>query len=140
SAPEERGDELDPMARGRLHHRILESFFRQLAAERAFPLRGDERESALLDDVADAVFAEWAEHEQRGHPALFAARARRTRRDVHRLVRAEAGGRLGGGEPRHFEEPFTVAVPPPAGATEPALHVKGVIDRIDVDAGTGDAL
>lgn len=137
-APEETGDDLDALSAGRLHHHILERFFRTLVERGRWPLRGVAAETRLLDQVCDQIFAEWQDTERTGHPALFQARARRIRRDVHELVAAEGqaltdprqgvSARL---VPRWFEREFELRVPDPAG--EPPLYLTGKIDRVDLE-------
>src|SRR6185436_19444803 len=89
AAVEEVDDELDPLAAGRLHHRVLERIFRRLADEQRFPLRGDEAERALVTQACDEAVAEWRRTNPIGHPALFEVWARRLRRQIEALVDSE---------------------------------------------------
>jgi superfamily I DNA/RNA helicase len=141
-APEEAGDDLDALSAGRLHHHILERFFRTLVERGRWPLRGVAAETKLLDQVCDQIFDEWQDTERTGHPALFQARTRRIRREVHELVAAEGqalrdprqgvSARL---VPRWFERAFELRVPEPAAAGGAPLYLTGQIDRVDVESG-----
>lgn len=146
---EEGGDDLDPLTSGRLHHRVLEKFFAELRDQGRLPLRGDEAERALLLRVIDEVLVEFDESERTGHPTLFRARLRRLRSDLLQLVAREAQAPIEAGcLPTLLEHPFgplRIAAQDEASAgdrgprTDPpadgALHIAGIIDRIDIGPG-----
>jgi len=132
---EELDDDLDPMSRGKLLHRVLERFYRRLDEEGRLPLRGAPLERAILDDTCDQVIAEWREVGPIGHPGLFAVHERRLRRQVHTLVRAETDAPPAPGcRPARFEQRFgPLAVESPEGGDRVFLH--GTIDRVDLGVG-----
>jgi ATP-dependent helicase/DNAse subunit B len=129
---EEVDEELDPLAAGRLHHRVLERIFRRLADEGGFPLRGDERERALVRESCDQAVAEWRRTNPIGHPALFAVWERRLRRQIEALMERERRDPPSPGcTPSRFEARFgPLSVRAPDGSGEIFLH--GLIDRIDI--------
>jgi ATP-dependent exoDNAse (exonuclease V) beta subunit len=91
---------------------------------------------ALLERACDEVIARWGEDERRGHPALFALRARQVRRDARALVTNEADKRpFAPHLPSYFEREFSFPVPPPDGDPAAPLHLGGKIDRVDMAAG-----
>lgn len=148
AAPIEEGsDDLDPLTSGRLHHRVLERFFTELRDQGRLPLRGDESERSLLLRVIDEVLAEFDESERTGHPTLFRARLRRLRSDLLQLIAREATDPLEPGcLPTLLEHPFgplRIAAEDEAqtestARTDPsdgALHIAGIIDRIDIGPG-----
>lgn len=136
--PEESGDELDALAGGRLHHRVLERFYRQLVARGRLPLGADAEDLALLDETVASVLAEWEAGEARGHPALFAVRGQRVRREVERLLRTEAAERFfAPHRPHLFEHRFEAEVAAEGGGR---LHLRGTIDRVDLDRDGGSAV
>lgn len=146
---EEGGDDLDPLTSGRLHHRVLEKFFAELRDSGRLPLRGDEAERALLLRVIDEVLVEFDESERTGHPTLFRARLRRLRSDLLQLIAREAHTPIEPGcLPTLLEYPFgplriAAQEPQPGSSTgdpmtrssDDALHIAGVIDRIDIGPG-----
>lgn len=143
AAPIEEGsDDLDPLTNGRLHHRVLEKFFVERRDRGALPLCGaaDEREHLLT--VIDQVLLEFDERERTGHPTLFRARLRRLRGDLLRLIAHEAQSPIEPGcYPALLEHPFgplRIAAQndaEPATIGDDALHIAGVIDRIDIGPG-----
>lgn len=149
AAPIEEGsDDLDPLTSGRLHHRVLEKFFVVLRDQGRLPLRGDEFERALLLRIIDEVLVEFDESERTGHPTLFRARLRRLRSDLLQLIEKEAREPI---EPgclptllEHRFGPLRIAAQDEASHAEGAeineqsdgaLHIFGIIDRIDIGPG-----
>jgi hypothetical protein len=157
---EEGGDDLDPLTSGRLHHRVLEKFFAALRDQGRLPLRGDEAERTLLLRVIDEVLVEFDESERTGHPTLFRARLRRLRSDLLQLIAREAQEPIEPGcLPTLLEHPFgplRIAAQDDVGHRERArnseaidgtgdefadgtadraLHIAGIIDRIDIGPG-----
>jgi hypothetical protein len=132
---EEVDDELDPLARGRLHHRVLERLFRRLATEGRLPLTGDPAEAALLATATDEVVEEWKHTRPIGHPGLFAIWERRLRRQLESLLDGERTSPPAAGcVPARFEERFgPLGIAAPDGDGE--LFVHGTIDRIDLGDG-----
>lgn len=143
AAPIEEGsDDLDPLTNGRLHHRVLEKFFVERRDRGALPLRGEAEEREHLLTVIDQVLLEFDERERTGHPTLFRARLRRLRGDLLRLIAQEAQAPLEPGcQPALLEHPFgplRIAAQndaEPATVGDDALHIAGVIDRIDIGPG-----
>lgn len=143
AAPIEEGsDDLDPLTSGRLHHRVLEKFFGERRDRGALPLGGDAEERQHLLAVIDQVLIEFDERERTGHPSLFRARLRRLRSDLLRLLAREAESPLEPGcQPSLLEHPFgplRIAAQNDTGlnpATDDALHIAGIIDRIDIGPG-----
>jgi hypothetical protein len=131
---EETDEEIDPLAFGRLHHRVLERLFRQLRDEGRLPVRADQHELDLAEEVCDDVIAEWRSTQPTGQPALFAVHERRLREQVAALLRAEAAMPPAQGcVPAHFELPFgPLPVSSPGGEEQVFLH--GKIDRVDASA------
>lgn len=145
AAPIEEGsDDLDPLTSGRLHHRVLEKFFAVLRDQGRLPLRGDDVERALLLRIIDEVLVEFDESERTGHPTLFRARLRRLRSDLLQLIEKEAREPI---EPgclptllEHRFGPLRIAAQDEASRAEraesdEALHIFGIIDRIDIGPG-----
>lgn len=145
AAPIEEGsDDLDPLTSGRLHHRVLEKFFAERRDRGALPLRGDADEREHLLSVIDQVLIEFDERERTGHPTLFRARLRRLRSDLLRLIAREAQTPIEPGlQPTLLEHPFgplRIAAQSDAESTaetagDDALHIAGIIDRIDIGPG-----
>ena len=134
----ENGEELDLLATGRLHHEVLEAFYKDRQNENRLPVRADEDDRSALDRVIAKVVAGFAQREHIGHPALLQVRVRRLRADVWRLVHNEATGFPEKDcVPTLFEwnfGPLAIA----SSDEDPhavALHIRGVIDRIDVGPG-----
>lgn len=136
---EEGGDDLDPLTSGRLHHRVLELFFANLRDRGRLPLRGDDEERTLLDEVIAEVLREFDTRERTGHPALFRARMRRLRADLRLLIAREAKVPIAPGcVPTLLEHPFgplRIAARDDVGDGDDALHITGIIDRIDIGPG-----
>ena len=139
---EEGSDDLDPLTNGRLHHRVLEKFFVERRDRGALPLRGEPEEHEHLLKVIDQVLIEFDERERTGHPTLFRARLRRLRSDLLRLIAREAQSPIEPGcQPALLEHPFgplRIAAQGDAGANavgDDALHIAGIIDRIDIGPG-----
>jgi hypothetical protein len=132
--PEETGEEIDHFAFGRLRHQVLERVFRRFDAVGRWPLRADQFELDLVDEVCDDALAEWRQTEPVGHPALFAVKERQLREQVAALVRSEAAAPVAEGcRPARFEQPFgPLAIAAPDGD---AVYLSGKIDRIDVGDG-----
>lgn len=143
----EGGEDLDPLASGRLHHAVLERFFLERRDTGHLPLAGGEDDRAALERALDEEIARFSQQERTGHPALFAVRARRLREDLWRLIEREARGadteqsgpRL---LPALFEHHFgPIEIAAVRGADEPddgmALHIEGIIDRVDIGVGPG---
>jgi hypothetical protein len=123
-------EELDPLAAGRLHHRVLERIFRRLAEEKRFPLRGDAGERALVTAACDEAIAEWRLSNAIGHPRLFDVWARRLRRQIEALIESERKHPPAPGcTPARFEARFG---PLPVKDGDETLHLHGTIDRIDI--------
>ncbi|MCS6915825.1 MAG: PD-(D/E)XK nuclease family protein [Myxococcales bacterium] len=133
----EGGDDLDALARGRLHHKALEAFFKERLAAGRLPLRADAEDRAALDQAIDQVLQDWPLHERTGHRDLFAVHAQRLRDDLWRLVQQEARDPPDRAlVPRLFEHPFgPLAISSPGEQGEMPLHIHGVIDRVDVGPG-----
>jgi hypothetical protein len=128
------------MQKGLLHHQALERFFRRCAAEGRLPLSGVAEERALLEQTTEELLSEWQRGRPTGHAGLFHIHARRLKRQLLALYRAEIDNpRAPGCAPKLFEHAFgPLAIGPPqgeAGAAQPVLYVGGKIDRVDVGLG-----
>ncbi|MFO0574533.1 MAG: PD-(D/E)XK nuclease family protein [Polyangia bacterium] len=141
---QEGGEDLDPLASGRLHHAVLERFFLERRKSARLPLRGDDDDRAAFSQALDQELGRFAQQERTGHPALFAVRARRLREDLWRLIEREAREPIEEGLlPALFEHRFgpleIAAVRGSPGEAEDgmALHIEGIIDRVDVGVGPG---
>jgi hypothetical protein len=127
---EEVDEELDPLAAGRLYHRVLERIFRRLADENRFPLRGDLVERTLVSEACDEAVAEWKRTNPVGHPALFEVWARRLRRQIEALIESERRRPVSPGcTPARFEARFG---PLAVKDGDEVIYLHGLIDRIDV--------
>lgn len=143
----ESGEDLDPLASGRLHHAVLERFFIERRDSGHLPLTGGEDDRAALGRALDEELVRFSQKERTGHPALFAVRTRRLREDLWRLIEREARGtdaEPGGPRllPALFEHHFgPIEIAAVRGADEPddgmALHIEGIIDRVDIGTGPG---
>jgi ATP-dependent helicase/DNAse subunit B len=130
---EEVDEELDPLAAGRLHHRVLERIFRRLSDEHRLPLTGDQAEKALVRQAYDEAVAEWRRENPIGHPALFAVWERRLRTQIEALIENERQNPPAPGcVPARFEHKFG---PLPIVQGEERLFVHGTMDRIDIGPG-----
>ncbi|MCW5802247.1 MAG: PD-(D/E)XK nuclease family protein [Deltaproteobacteria bacterium] len=126
------GHEIDPVAYGTLFHTVVERF--ALANGAAFGARESSLEhwSRVIDDLACAAFAEFAE----SHPSTsLGAREvglRRLRRDAQAFLADDWSD----GRPRRFlaaELAFGRETPLAIPTREGELFVTGRIDRIDAD-------
>lgn len=136
----EGGDDIDPLARGNLYHKVLETFFAQRRDCGRLPLRADEDDRAALEWALDKSLEEFADAERSGHPALFQVRLRRLRAELWQLVVREAQSPIDSVcQPALLEHKFgPLAITAAAAAEESedsALHIGGIIDRIDVGPG-----
>lgn len=133
----EGGDDLDPLARGNLYHKVLELFFADRRDHNRLPLLADDDDRAALDRALDAALAEFAEAERGGHPGLFQVRVRRLRAELWGLVKREAQAPIEPGlTPRLLEHKFgPLAITGADDDGGSALHIGGIIDRIDVGKG-----
>jgi RecB family exonuclease len=137
----EGGEELDPLASGRLHHAVLETFFKDRVAKGRLPLRADADDRKALDDAVDTVLADFTQQEHVGHPELLKVRVIRLRSELWRLVEHESKNPPDPDcKPALFEWQFgplaIAAVHGDEGRM--ALHIHGIIDRVDL--GTGKAV
>lgn len=133
----EGGDDLDPLARGNLYHKVLELFFADRRDHGRLPLLADDDDRAALEKALDAALAEFAEAERGGHPGLFQVRVRRLRAELWGLIKREAQAPIEPGlTPRLLEHKFgPLAITGADDAGGSALHIGGIIDRIDVGKG-----
>lgn len=133
----EGGDDLDPLARGNLYHKVLELFFADRRDHDRLPLHADDDDRAALERALEAALAEFAEAERGGHPGLFQVRVRRLRAELWALVKREAQSPIEPGLlPRLLEHKFgPLAITGADDDGGSALHIGGIIDRIDVGQG-----
>lgn len=135
---QEGGDDLDPLAGGRLHHEVLEKFFKARQEADRLPLRGDADDLAALDQTIEEVLSGWPQRERMGHKDVFAVRVRRLREDLRHLIEREAKKPVAPGcVPRLFEHrfgPLAISSPSEHEGGMP-LHIFGIIDRVDVGGG-----
>jgi hypothetical protein len=135
SPVEEVEDELDPLAAGRLHHRVLERIFRRLADEGRLPLDGSDAERAAVRAAWDDALVEWRQANPIGHPALFAVAERRLWRQVEALLDAERKNPPSEKcLPARFETRFG-PLPVRAPDSDERIFLHGVIDRVDIGDG-----
>ncbi len=134
----EGGEELDPLASGRLHHAVLETFFKNRQAEGRLPLHADEDDRAALTDATDQVLADFVRKEHVGHPELLKVRIVRLRTELWRLVENEAKSPP---EPDCLPSLFEWKFGPLAIAAaqgdegQMPLHIHGIVDRVDMGDG-----
>jgi RecB family exonuclease len=137
----EGGEELDPLASGRLHHAVLETFFKDRVANGRLPLRADADDRRALDDAVDTVLADFTQQEHIGHPELLKVRVIRLRSELWRLIEHESKEPPDPDcQPALFEWQFGPLAIAAAHGDEGrmALHIHGIIDRVDL--GTGKAV
>lgn len=132
---QEGGDDLDPLAGGRLHHEVLEKFFKARQEADRLPLRGNADDFTALDQTIEEVLSVWPQRERMGHKDVFAVRVRRLREDLRHLIEREAKKPVAPGcVPRLFEHkfgPLAISSPSEHEGGMP-LHIFGIIDRVDV--------
>jgi ATP-dependent helicase/nuclease subunit B len=133
---------ISPLDRGALAHRVLETAYRALQAERLLPLSLDRLPRAK--EVLDRLFEEECRRTERkvpvGLPLFWEVAREKLREGLHDLLEREA--REGGSwEPFAFElafgregEPPVVLEVPAAAGGPPVLsvHLSGKIDRLDL--------
>ncbi len=131
-------EELDPLASGRLHHAVLEAFFKDRLAHNRLPLRADDDDRAALERAIEVVVADFVKREHIGHPALLRVRLGRLRVELNRLIKNEAATPPQPGcLPSLFEWKFGPLAIAAATGDEGrmALHIHGIIDRVDLGHG-----
>jgi hypothetical protein len=131
-APAQR--EIAPLEYGTLVHRVAERFYR-VHGERFLSRMGPlDPWLAEADRVVENVFAAFLEEYPLVGAAVQGRERERLRDDVHRFLRHEwgSGARKFVGVERAFGYPQGVPLPLPFGRL---LHVRGHIDRIDVEEG-----
>ncbi|HRI54226.1 MAG TPA: PD-(D/E)XK nuclease family protein [Pseudomonadota bacterium] len=143
----EGGEDLDPLASGRLHHAVLERFFLNRRDCGRLPLRGDADDRAAMDQAVDEELRRFHGKERTGHPELLKVRVRRLRADLLRLLAREASSPIDPDcVPARFEHRFG---PLALRGTDDgdgdgdgdtdgagmALHIEGIIDRVDLGRG-----
>jgi RecB family exonuclease len=137
----EGGEDLDPLASGRLHHAVLERFFLERRRSGRLPLRGDAEDRAAMEQAIDDELQRFHLREQTGHPELLKVRVRRLRADLQRLLQREAQTPIDSDcVPARFEHHFgPLALQSAQGEGEGeggmALHIEGIIDRVDLGRG-----
>jgi len=134
----EGGEELDPLASGRLHHAVLETFFKNRQAKGRLPLHADEDDRAALTDAIDQVLADFVRKEHVGHPELLKVRVVRLRTELWRLVQNEAKSPPDPDcLPSLFEWKFgPLAIAGVQGDEgQMPLHIHGIVDRVDLGDG-----
>lgn len=136
---QEGGDELDPMAGGRLYHLALERFFKDRKEQGRLPLRPQalSGDLAALSQIIDSVLDEWGRTESTGHQGLFAVQAQRMREDLARMIEREARQPIEPGcVPHLFEHEFgPLFITSRSDEQGLPLAIKGYIDRVDIGAG-----
>lgn len=139
----EGGEDLDPLASGRLHHAVLERFFLDRRDCGRLPLRGDADDRAAMDQAVDEELRRFYVQERTGHPELLKVRVRRLRADLLRLLAREASSPIDPDcVPARFEHRFGPLAlrGTDDGDTDNdgagmALHIEGIIDRVDLGRG-----
>lgn len=141
----EGGEDLDPLASGRLHHAVLERFFLNRRAAGRLPLRGDSDDQAAMDRAIEEELHRFSVEERTGHPQLLKVRVRRLRADLQRLLQREASAPPDPDcVPARFEHRFgplairsadAVAADDSDGPGGMALHIEGIVDRVDLGRG-----
>lgn len=134
----EGGEELDPLASGRLHHAVLETFFKDRQAKGRLPLHADDGDRVALTLAIDQVLADFVRKEHVGHPELLKLRLVRLRTELWRLVENEAKAPPDPDcLPSLFEWKFgPLAIAAAQGDEgQMPLHIHGIIDRVDLGEG-----
>ena len=140
----ESGEDLDPLASGRLHHAVLERFFLGRRDAGRLPLRGDADDRAAMEQAIDDELRRFCVEERTGHPQLLQVRVRRLRADLQRLLQREASTPPDPDcVPARFEHRFGPLAIRSAdehpddgeGKSGMALHIEGIIDRVDLGPG-----
>lgn len=135
----EGGEDLDPLASGRLHHAVLERFFLNRRDCGRLPLRDDADDRAAMEQAIDEELRRFHVQERTGHPELLKVRVRRLRADLLRLLTREASAPVDPDcVPARFEHHFGPLAIRGADDTDGAgmaLHIEGIIDRVDLGRG-----
>ncbi len=137
----ESGDDSDSLSRGNLYHKTLELFFRERRTSGRLPLRADDSDRQALDAALHAAVLEFTAAARSGHPGLFQVLQGRLRAELWQLIVREAKAPIEPGcTPTLFEHPFGPlcihdAQKPLDANSQAALHIGGVIDRIDLGPG-----
>lgn len=135
----EAGEDLDPLANGNLYHKVLETFFKSRRDAGRLPLSADEDDRTALEQALEEALREFSGAERGGHPGLFQVRLSRLRTELWQLISREARAAI---EPgclpallEHKFGPLSIAGKnddTEHDSDENALHIGGVIDRIDL--------
>lgn len=132
---QETGEDMDALVSGRLHHLVLEAFYKDRLQKQRLPVRADDEDRAAFYRVLQTTVADFAAREHYGHPALLRVRVARLRRELWRLFCHEAQNPPDRDcVPALFEckfGPVAIAAVHNDGDSPP-LHIHGVIDRIDL--------
>jgi RecB family exonuclease len=135
--PLERQDrrEVSDLVIGRLVHRILEVFYRDLAAtESGLEAFSDAELAARLQRVQSEVLDEVENRGQTGARLLWEIRKQRLGEDLRQFLRAERQRAGDGWRPAEFEwrfGPGTESVPAFGSAPGPRVRLRGIVDRVD---------
>ena len=151
-APEMEDVEIAPMERGRLHHRILERFYRSRwdgRTRRARPLREAE-EAQALEEIHRIAETECARFEAKGivgHPGAWLYEKQRLMQRLDWFVRSEIQhfAKNPGLAPASLEFSFGMGEQRgndrgPAGEPLRVVHdgvevrIRGIVDRVDADS------
>lgn len=132
-------EEIESLAandRGTLVHEVLEQFVREESV--GMPVGAPWSDSARkrLDEILAAKFVEWEEKGRTGRAVLWELEQRRIRRIINRFVAADNEQRAELSMRPHdtelaFKGPDVLEVPLTDGR---AVHIRGSIDRVDVNA------
>jgi RecB family exonuclease len=123
----------DAMTYGSLLHAVMERFYLQHG--QAFVRHEGQLEAhrVAAEHIGDAAFAEWLERIALTGAAVQGAQRERLRRDVRALLDYEWA--LSRERVVAVERAFGISEPVALHASSQVVHVRGYIDRIDVEAG-----
>jgi hypothetical protein len=118
---------------------VLERFFLNRRDCGRLPLRGDAEDRAAMDEAVDQELLRFHVQERTGHPELLKVRVRRLRADLLRLLTREASSPIDPDcVPARFEHhfgPLAIRGADDADGAGMALHIEGIIDRVDLGRG-----
>jgi ATP-dependent helicase/nuclease subunit B len=133
---------VDPLERGTLVHRIVETFFKKLQPTGRLDGLADfsAAEHQLMEDIASECFADLERRGVTGHPLVWENTSATIRADLRTfLIKDERWRRDNRLQPRSFEQPFGMGTsaswaPLELDLSAIGVRFRGYIDRVDVDS------
>ncbi len=135
-------EEISPLDRGKLIHKILWEFLMQLKKERGFPVRMQPGDGGLLKKIATRRFVEFEQRGNTGYPAMWALEKEAILEDLDRFIEdqiSETDFLPAYFEVRYGMKPYdtdeseiSTETPVPLRVGNRELSIRGKIDRIDI--------